>query len=432
MIIAGGEFTEKLGRIYKAMSYHLVNGSLLFSLYFLVLSAGTAMGAECPISAEAVQEDVSTPDHIIGNGTSESCTSAAFVAAVAEGGIITFNCGPAPVTIILAETAKVFNNTGPQIVIDGGNLVTLSGGGVRRILYMNTCDQAQFWTTDHCQNQDHPQLTVQNLTFVDGNAVGEEYPGGGAIFVRGGRFKILHCRFVRNQCDETGPDVGGAAVRVLSQYETLPVYVVDSVFGGAAGDGNFCSNGGGLSSIGVSFNVINSLFSHNEAKGNGGNPAQEGTPGGGSGGAIYNDGNTYHLKVCGTAMHDNNVNEYGGAIFFVTNNHTGTLTVESSGLWNNPGKWEPFGYSGISGHADTTVSFSNIINSEEPIEKYTTIDVDGDEHIGLAEMQHALETIANGETSEISAYGRKLGDIDYNHELDLSDVIAGLRLLTGN
>ena len=32
------------------------------------------------------------------------------------------------------------------------------------------------------------------------------------------------------------------------------------------------------------------LFSHNRAIGEGGNPAEEGTPGGGSGGAIYNDG----------------------------------------------------------------------------------------------------------------------------------------------
>src|SRR5690606_32238988 len=98
-----------------------------------------------------------------------SCTSSAVVQAVARGGIITFNCGPGPVTIVMAQTAKVFNNTGPQIVLDGGGLVTLSGGGARRILYMNTCDPAQEWTTSHCNNQDHPRLTVQNLTFVDGD-----------------------------------------------------------------------------------------------------------------------------------------------------------------------------------------------------------------------------------------------------------------------
>ena len=37
----------------------------------------------------------------------------------------------------------------------------------------------------------------------------------------------------------------------------------------------------------------------------GGNPAQAGTPGGGSGGAIYNDGNTMTLSLCGTTITDN-------------------------------------------------------------------------------------------------------------------------------
>ena len=157
------------------------------------------------------------------------------------------------------------------------------------------------WTTDHCENQDHPRLTVQNLTFVDGNSTGEtEYDGGGAIWVRGGRFKVVNCRFFNNVCADAGPDVGGAAMRVFSQYEGLPVYVVNSTFGGADGLGNVCSNGGGISSIGVSWTIINSLFSYNHAIGNGGNPAEAGTPGGGSGGAIYNDGNTMTLSLCGT------------------------------------------------------------------------------------------------------------------------------------
>ena len=207
--------------------------------------------------AGAQPEDVSKPTTVVGTGTAASCTSAAFVAAVAKGGVITFNCGPAPVTIKLTETAKIFNDTGPKIVIDGGGKVTLSGDGKRRILYMNTCDKNQKWTTSHCQNQDHPQLTVQNLTFVDGDASGQTPEGGGAIFVRGGRFKIINSRFFNNACDAVGPDVGGAAVRTLSQFNGLPVYVVNSTFGGAANLGGVCSNGGGLSSIGVSYTVLN-------------------------------------------------------------------------------------------------------------------------------------------------------------------------------
>jgi hypothetical protein len=273
---------------------------------------------------------------VIGDGTPGSCTSAATVSAIALGGVITFNCGPAPITIVLQQTAKIFNNTGPVIVIDGGGLVTLDGGGARRILYMNTCDPELVWTTPQCNNQDHPRLTLQNLSFAHGNATGATPDGGGAVFARGGRLKIVNSRFENNVCDPVGPDVGGAAVRAFDQYNGLPLYVVGSTFGGGPGRGNSCANGGALSSIGVSYTVINSVLSHNEATGNGANPPQPGTPGGGSGGAIYNDGNTFHLTICGSRIHDNHANEGGGAVFFVSNNRTGTLAIDDTYIWNCP------------------------------------------------------------------------------------------------
>jgi len=302
-----------------------------------------------PVPPDAQAVDTSEPDIVIGDGTPAGCTSDAVVDAVAQGGVIVFDCGPEPVTILMQETAKVFNDTGPEIVLDGRGLVTLSGGGQRRILYMNTCDAAQIWTTSHCQNQDHPRLTVQNLTFVDGNSKNEHtYDGGGAIWVRGGRFKAVNSRFFNNVCADSGPDVGGAAIRVFSQYQGRPVYIVNSTFGGAEDYGNVCSNGGGLSSIGVSYTVINSLFTHNRAIGNGANPSRPGSPGGGSGGAIYNDGNTFTLKIIDTVIEDNHANEGGGAIFFVSNDRSGTLRIEDSTLRRNPSDgFETRGYPGI-------------------------------------------------------------------------------------
>ncbi len=300
----------------------------------------------CSVPPEAAEEDASNPDTVIGDGTPESCASDAFVDAVARGGTIAFDCGPEPVTITLERTAKVFNDQNPDIIIDGGGKVTLSGGGRVRILYQNTCDSNQVWTTPHCNDQDHPRLTVQNLTFVDGNAKSEE-EGGGAIFVRGGRLKVVNSRFFNNVCHDVGPDVGGGAIRVFDQYRDLPVYVVNSTFGGE-GLGNVCSNGGALSSIGVSYTVINSTFTHNEAIGVGANPQRDGTPGGGSGGAIYNDGNTFTLTVCGSRMAGNRANEGGGAIFFVSNDRTGSLVIEDSQLEDNPsGGFETQGYPGI-------------------------------------------------------------------------------------
>jgi hypothetical protein len=156
--------------------------------------AGNPNG-QCAIPTEGVLANVSNPRTVVGSGTKESCTSDAFVAAVAKGGVITFSCGPDPVTIVVARTAKIVNDTGPEIVIDGGGKVTLSGGGQNRILYMNTCDEAQKWTTASCQNQDHPRLTVQNLTFIDANSKREtQYDGGGAIWARGGRLKVINSR----------------------------------------------------------------------------------------------------------------------------------------------------------------------------------------------------------------------------------------------
>jgi hypothetical protein len=108
-----------------------------------------------------------------------------------------------------------------------------------------------------------------------------------------------------------------------------------------------------VSSIGVSWSIINSLFSHNQATGYGGNPAEEGTPGGGSGGAIYNDGESMALSVCGTRIEENRVNAYGSGIFFVSNNHDGSLAVADSAVRGNlGGGWNVL--PGISMHDDTT------------------------------------------------------------------------------
>ncbi|WP_437967942.1 hypothetical protein WMF04_00985 [Sorangium sp. So ce260] len=321
-------------------------------------AAGNPDGS-CDVPAEARAADTSSPTTVIGDGTPESCTSEAVVGAVAAGGIITFDCGPDPITITLEETAKIFNDTGPEIVIDGGGLVTLSGGGQRRILYMNTCDEAQVWTTPNCDNQDHPRLTIQNLTFIEGDSTDDDDEGGGAIFAQGGRLKVVNSRFFNNACDATGPDVGGAGIRAFMQYNGLPLHVVNSTFGGAEGYGNACANGGGISSIGVSWTVVNSLFSHNRAIGNGGNPAQAGTPGGGSGGAIYNDGNTMTLTLCGTRIEGNEVNAHGSAIFFVTNDHTGNIVIDRSVITGNlGGSWYPT-YPQISNHDDTPIAVTD-------------------------------------------------------------------------
>jgi hypothetical protein len=296
------------------------------------------------IPAAGQAEDVSSPTTVVGNGSPASCTGAAFVAAVAKGGIITFDCGPDPVTIVLSQTAKVFNDKGTKLVIDGGNKVTLSGGGTTRIIYMATCDKAQVYPPGpgDCNTNPGVQLVVQNLTFIDGNAKGiadgsNNDGGGGAIHAQGGSLKVVNCRFFNNVCDELGSDVGGGAIRKLDYLvasgagPARPVWIVNSTFGGKAGFGNSCANGGALSSIGVSWNIINSLFSDNTAVGHGANSGQ-----GGNGGAIYNDGNEIVLQVTSSLIENNMANEGGSAVFFVSNDKSGSITITDSITRNNP------------------------------------------------------------------------------------------------
>jgi hypothetical protein len=302
------------------------------------VSAGNPGGqAAVPAAAQAV--DTSRPDHVIGDGTPAACTSAAVVQAVAEGGIITFDCGPNPVTITMTATAKVVN-TSHQVVLDGGGKVTLSGGGVNRILYMNTCDAAQTYTTSDCWEQQWPQFVIQNITLTDAYSATEEASnasyGGGAIFDEGGQLKVVNSVFTNDRCYASGPDLGGGAIRATGMDMSIPVYVVNDTF-----TGNSCSNGAALSGLYADFAVYNSVFTGNQAIGSGANPAASGTAGGGSGGAIYADGNGYSLLIGGSVLKDNTANEGGGAIFFVVDADGGTLTLDDSTLSGNPsGKFQ--------------------------------------------------------------------------------------------
>jgi len=314
-----------------------------------------------PAAARAVS--TSHPNHVIGRGTAGSCTSAALVRAVAKGGVITFNCGRKPVTITMTATAKIVN-TSHRIVIDGGGKVTLSGGGRRRILYMNTCDPKQTFTTSDCWEQKWPKLIVQNITFTRAYSAVRQTStsnyGGGAIFDEGGQLKVVNSAFISNRCYKVGPDLGGAAIRALGMYMAAPIYITNDTF-----RANSCSNGAALSGLYANFYVINSLMTGNKAIGFGANPAGHGTPGGGSGGAVYTDGNHYNLIIDGTAMRDNTAREGGGAIFFVVDSGGGTLKIEYSTLHHNPsGQFQnaPGIFDSVNGHVTKPVVTHSTVN----------------------------------------------------------------------
>ena len=82
--------------------------------------------------------------------------------------------------------------------------------------------------------------------------------------------------------------------------------------------------------------ISNTVLTGNRAIGSGANPARSGTPGGGSGGAIYLDGNAFTLRITGSRITGNSAAEGGGAVFFVSNDRTGTATVTGSTISGNP------------------------------------------------------------------------------------------------
>jgi hypothetical protein len=186
---------------------------------------------------------------------------------------------------------------------------------------------------------------VQNLTFSGGDAGNETNPEGGAIYASGGRFKVVNSRFFSNVCaSNTTNYLFGGAILAFQEYQSLPVYVVHSTFGGTSKLGNTCNDGGALGSIGVSWTIVNSLINYNNAV---------------SGGAIYNDGVNLNLIISGSVLEYNKVTTYGSSIFFVSDDVPGSITITDSTIKGNTGGSWYYKYPSISAEADTPITLKN-------------------------------------------------------------------------
>jgi hypothetical protein len=238
--------------------------------------------------------DVATPTAVVGDGTPASCTEQALAAAVAQGGIITFNCGAAEHTITL--TAPLAVPTTGDTTIDGGNKVVLSGGGTSRIAQLV-----------HSFEKAAPTLTVQRIKLINGrttdvvNTTATD-KGGAAIYTLGGNITAIDATFVDNHGPDTGQDVAGGAIYSVGAGS---VTVVRSTFAG-----NSCSNGGAVSVLGSNLAIVDSVLDGNTATGTGGNPGN-----GGNGGATTMDGQGKTLTLCGATFTNNTAQAHGGAIF---------------------------------------------------------------------------------------------------------------------
>jgi hypothetical protein len=271
---------------------------------------------------------------------------------VKGGGIITFNCGPSPVTISVTSTLKPPISTGGtavHIVIDGGSKITLDGGGsVQIISWVHST-----WRT----SQD--TLTLQHIQLSNGKATGTKkiaacttQPNaqcstgytdgqGGAVYMADGSLRVIDSIFTGNQAAMVGPDTGGGAL-YLSGSGTLS-YVAHSTF-----QNNTASNAGAIGMLWVGASIYNSLFEGNRAVGNGANGVDstqcscddgngDQTGSGGNGGAIYKDGGDgVNLTLCGDLVQNNTANEFGAGTFLTADGSAATLIIDDSIVKDNP------------------------------------------------------------------------------------------------
>lgn len=217
----------------------------------------------------------------VGSGTAASCAFDALeqvVGAAAGGDTITFSCGSVPHTIIVTKTLKIEKN----LTIDGGNLITLSGGGTRRIILVDN----------------RSSFTVQNIDFIDGYAT--TLYGGAAISSEWrSNLTIANADFSNNIVDipNVNFDYGGGAVRTHSGILTIQnaTFTNNRSLNGASGGAVF----GMLSNV----SITDTTFTGNRA---------------GYGGAFYNDG-TYesgtngYIRFNRVRFENNTGNLQGGA-----------------------------------------------------------------------------------------------------------------------
>ena len=321
------------------------------------------------LPAEAQPVDTSQPTTVVGTGTPASCTFQALSSAVSGGGIVTFNCGPAPATISVTSTLNPPISTGKtpvHIVIDGGSKITLDGGGAVRIIAWAHAT----WRT----SQD--TLTLQHIQLSNGKATGTKMipacntkPNaqcstgytdgqGGAVYMQDGSLRVIDSVFTSNQAAMLGPDTGGGALYLFGSG--TPSYVAHSTF-----QNNTASNAGAIGMLWVGASIYDSLFDGNRAVGTGansvdstqcscddGNGDQVGS--GGNGGAIYKDGGDgVNLTLCG---------DLGAGAFLTADGSAAKIIIDDSVFKDNH---SPIPYwnwcMGVS--TDTTSSSPQPINS---------------------------------------------------------------------
>ena len=234
--------------------------------FLLLLFAATVVGAD-NFTVETPAEFQTALTTAQSNGENDTITllpcSGAGCAVVGSNSVYTLTT---PLTYI-ADASEGFSLT-----IDGVDSDTriLSGNSTVPILRIDTRGAA---------GDGGAAITVQNMTFVNGNAVGTPSDGGAlAITVNGAGVTVSGSVFLDNAAD----DDGGALFVRIEDLAEVPINIFDVTFDGneargIAGDGT--GDGGaihiGASTVAGAF-ITNADFFDNIAQGNGGGVEIEG------------------------------------------------------------------------------------------------------------------------------------------------------------
>ncbi|MGD0945795.1 MAG: choice-of-anchor Q domain-containing protein [Candidatus Binatia bacterium] len=245
---------------------------------------------------------------VVGSGTSASCTEAALNSCLPGGGsfngTVTFNCGGSA-TITVTATKTISSNTS----IDGGGLITISGGNSVGVFSVST----------------GKTFAVQNLAIINGHVASR----AGAIdtgSTGGGTLTVTNCTF------------SGNTTCISGSNET--VVITNSTFSNNSTLGTGANGGAIKGGNGSTISVTGSTFSGNTASSNGG---------------AINNNNV--LTVTNCTFSGNSAGSSGGAII---NNSSGTVTLTNSTFSGNVA---PTGGGGVIYNSATSASAVKVTNS---------------------------------------------------------------------
>lgn len=284
-------------------------------------------------------------DGVVGTGSPASCTQAAFDAVLDVvqsngGGTLSFNCGGAALIVFSG-----FKTITEIVIIDGGNLVVLSGGNSTRLFAVTDTGSLTLRNIDLTNGVDpleggaifnQGELSLENVSISDcftsgassaGGAISNygilvinsslfEFntaPSGGAIYVPAiTNISITNSAFYNNQATGLtgdGEGLGGAIFMELPS--SLSIHQTRFF-------NNTAKNGGGIYTA-VSPSSI-SIDQGSELKGN---KALDGF-----GGAVYSKGSVFVER---STFSENSAVGLGGGIF----SNTGSLIVSEAVFINN-------------------------------------------------------------------------------------------------